>query len=253
MTKPLPDNVFYDINKLPADWGILFLPLSMSKLSNTQDPKSLIEGIRHFTNNKIRTPKLGANFAYGDLLYMHTGKPASELHRSNTPLMLNHQAGLKKIIKKNWQEFQIQEGFSFMSWAQLLLSAEIGSKDFINLFIELKEIYKSDARFQKLLAKDASEFGRELDENQINFFLEEHLLLMLVSYQKIKLPNNFIQGRENWVLTCYPGKPLRHEIYLHQLNPFKWTSSNPYKNAQYNLTDKKLYEFDRIDLDTYEL
>jgi hypothetical protein len=67
------------------------------------------------------------------------------------------------------------------------------------------------------------------------------------------LPNEFIEGNQKWILFCYPGKPLKSTVYFYQLNPFKldW-KENPYQNACYDLENKKLYDFDRLDIETFD-
>lgn len=66
---------------------------------------------------------------------------------------------------------------------------------------------------------------------------------------KIKLHNEYIQGHEKFILQCYPGKPLRSEIYFFQLNPFKYKNSkNKYENSFYDLENKKLYNYLAFDL-----
>ncbi len=91
-----------------------------------------------------------------------------------------------------------------------------------------------------------------LDQTQIEFFLEEHLMCYLISKGQMKLENEFINGKEKWILIAYPGKPLKAHIYLHQKNFFKLENAkNKYQNSWYDLHEKKLYDFDRIDLETY--
>jgi len=45
----------------------------------------------------------------------------------------------------------------------------------------LRSIYDKDILFQKYMAEDAKLFDKELTENQIQFFLEEHLMLYLAA------------------------------------------------------------------------
>ena len=100
--------------------------------------------------------------------------------------------------------------------------------------------------------EDAQYCKRELTDEQLNFFLEEHFMLYLISKGKVILPNEYIQGREKWILWCYPGKPLKGQIYVYQKNPLNIElSENPYQNCFYDLESKKLIDFMRIDLDTY--
>jgi hypothetical protein len=91
-------------------------------------------------------------------------------------------------------------------------------------------------------------------ENQITFFLEECLLFYFISKGMIKFQNDFVHGNEQWILNCYPGKPLKSEIYIFQKNFFELHNPiNSYENAYYNLNEELLYEYDRINLETIQL
>ena len=76
----------------------------------------------------------------------------------------------------------------------------------------------------------------------------------LLSKNQIKLPNDFIENNQKWILVCYSGKPIKTMIYLAQLNPFKlnW-SENPYQDAFYDLESKKLIKYVDVDLETYSV
>lgn len=84
------------------------------------------------------------------------------------------------------------------------------------------------------------------------FFLEEHLVVYYLAHKKILLRNDYVP-QYDWVLLCYPGgKPLKHFIYIMQQDFFKLgTSTNVYQMCEYDLTEKKLYDFSAIDLETY--
>ncbi len=69
---------------------------------------------------------------------------------------------------------------------------------------------------------------------------------------QIKLPNEFIQGREKWVLFCYPGNAIKSFIYLFQKNFFKLPQVQKYE-GQYNLETKKFIDFHNVDLETYSV
>ena len=246
----LEKNQFFDVNKLPPEKGLLLFGLSMNKLSNRQNAEQCVTDIKAITPSKVSKPLIGLNFIYSDFLYLYSDKPAPELKNSFMNQVINHRNSLQKVLEKNSLEFQIQHAFAYMVWNQLY----VGTKDFNELFAKLKDIYSKDEIFQKYLEEDCSTFGREMGENQINFFLEETLMLYLLSKNQIKLPNEYIEGNQKWILFCYPGRPLKHVVYLYQLNPFKldWPE-NPYQNAHYDLENKKLIEFDRVDLETYSV
>lgn len=246
----LEKNKFFDINKFPPEKGLLLFGLSMNKLQNRQSAERCLEDIRTLAATKISKPLVGLNFIYSDFLYLYSDKSAPELKNSFMNQVISHRNGVQRLIEKSSMEFQIQHAFNYMVWNQLY----VGTKDFNNLFNELKRIYQNDEKFQKYLAEDCEVYGREMEDNQVNFFLEEVLMMYLVSKNQVKLPNEYIENNQKWVLWCYPGKPLKSEVYIHQLNPFnlEWPD-NPYQNCQYDLESKTLIDFERVDLETYKV
>ena len=246
----LEKNVFYDINKLPPEKGLLLFGLSMNRLLNRQNAEHCLEDIRYLGINKMSKPLIGLNFIYSDFLYLYSNKPAPELKHTFMNLVIDHRNSMQNLIEKHSREFQIQHGFNYMVWNQLY----VGTKNFNHLFEELKRIYKNDVRFQKYLRLDCETFNKDMEENQVNFFLEEVLMMYLLRKNQIKLPNEYIEGNQKWILFCYPGKPLRSEIYIHQLNPFNLSwNENPYQDGNYDLEARQLIDFNNVDLDTYEI
>ncbi len=243
---------FFDINKLPKDYGILVFPISIARAEhkNGQDSDQCFEHVQHFSPKKIAEPKVGLNMIYGDFLYMHSQEPASSLKKKFMGIVLGHKNSFQRLINKNWHDFQIQQAFSFQVWNQLYLDYKDG--DFSCEFNRIKKIYQEDNYFQKLVADDAVFCNRELTEEQLDFFLEEHLMFYLLSKKRISLPNEYVQGRERWLLWCYPGFALKGEIYLYQKNFLNLEAlENPYQNCFYDLEKKLLIDFTKIDLDTY--
>lgn len=198
-------NKFFDINKLPSEKGLLLFGLSMNKLSNRQNAENCLTDIRKFTPAKVTKPLIGLNFIYSDFLYLYSDRPAPELKHSFMNQVIDHRNGLQKTIEKNNLEFQIQHSFNYMVWNQLY----VGTRDFNKLFGELKKIYSRDSKFQKYLEEDCLTFEREMEENQVNFFLEETLMIYLLSKNQVKLPNEYIENNQKWILFCYPGRPLK--------------------------------------------
>lgn len=220
----------------------------MNKLFLRQSPEKCVQDIRHFHTAKVTKPLVGLNFIYSDFLYLYSNKPAPELKHSIMNQIIDHKNGVQKILEKNNLDFQIQHAFNYMAWAQLY----VGTSNFNHLFETLKRIYKEDSFFQKYVKEDCDTYGREMEDNQVDFFLEEILMFYLLTKNKIKLPNEYIEGQQKWILFCYPGKPLKSTVYMYQLNPFnlEWPE-NPYQNAHFDLETKQLIEFDRVDLETY--
>jgi hypothetical protein len=180
MSKPAT-NEFFDINKLSQSWGIIVFPISISRISNSQNPESCLRYIRNFSPDKVQAPKIGANFVYGDYLYLYSDKKAAELKDKFMHLITAHKNALQGLIAKNHQDFQIQHGFSYETWNQMYL----GINDFPDRLRNLQELYKEDELFQRFIKEDANHFDLTLDNNQVNFFLEEYLLQYLVLKKKI--------------------------------------------------------------------
>jgi len=118
----------------------------------------------------------------------------------------------------------------------------------------LTKIYTKDKKFQKHVKKDIKDYKKKISRDNVQFILEEILLFYLCSKGKIGLYNEYVQDKEKWILWCYPGKPLESEIYLYQKNLFNLKNpKNKYENCYYDLKDKKLYDFDNVDLETIKL
>ncbi len=246
----LDANTFFDINKLPSEKGLLLFPLSMSKLSNRQSAEHCIEDVRHFSPNKISKPLVGLNFIYGDFLYLYSDKPAPELKHSFMNQVIHHKNSVDKLLEKNNVEFQIQHAFNYMVWNQLY----VGTRDFSQRFDQIKKLYAGDMLFQKYLKEDCEAFERGMEDNQVNFFLEEVTMMYLLSKNQVKLPNEYVENNQKWILWCYPGRPLKSAIYVYQINPFNlnWSES-PFQNCHYDLEAKELVDFGRVDLESYKV
>ncbi len=242
-------NPFFDINKLPPEEGILVFPISMSRITNSQSAKKCWEYMKVFSPKKIIKPLVGLNFIYGDYLYFNSNERACDLKNKFMSLILSHKNEMLKIISKN--PFYIEQAFSFITWNQCLLEC----KDYTNFLGELKKFYIKDKKFQIYMQEDLkSSRKKKLDENQLNFFLEETLLFYLIVKGKMILRNDYIRGHEKWILWCYPGKPLKSQVYLIQTNLFRFNNKkNKFENCFYDLEEKKLYDFSRIDLNTLTL
>ncbi len=244
----LPENTFFDINKLPPEKGLLLFGLSMNKLLNRQNAENCLEDIRNFSPSKVSKPLIGLNFIYSDFLYLYSDKPAPELKHTFMNQVIDHRNSMQRLLEKNNLELQIQHAFNYMVWNQLY----VGTSDFNNLFVKLKKIYSADEKFQKYLEEDCSVFGKEMGDDQQNYFLEESLMIYLLNKNRVKLPNEYIENNQKWILFCYPGRPIKSIVYIHQLNPFNldW-SENPYQNSFYDLEEKQLIDMNRVNLETY--
>jgi len=240
-------NKFYDISVMPKQEGIIIFPISISRISNIQSAKKCFEYAKEFIP-KIFKPTVGLNIIYGDNLYLYSDEKASSLKNKFQSLINSHKYEFVKIIKKHPR--YIPNSFSFTSWGQIILE----SKEFMTLLGELKGIYKKDKKFQELVEEDIKTSKKKVNENSISFILEEILLFYLITKGKVRLVNDYIQDKQKWILNCYPGKPLRSEIYLYQQNFFKLKNpENKFENSFYDLEAKKLYDYSNINLETIKL
>lgn len=254
MSKFQPDvNQFFDINKLPSGKGLILFPISMSRIETGQSPQVCMEYIKHLARDRVSTPTIGWNVLYSDLLYMNLVEGDARTAKNQfMHEVLKHKNALHKLFKKEHQTFQIQHGLHFDTWGRVY----VGTKNFALRLRELRKRYDADERFQKYLQEDVSYFGREISDQQIEFFLEEHLMMYLTTKGEIVFDNDYIQHQEEWILMCYPGMPPKHLIYMYQQNFFELENiKNKYQNCFYDLEAKKLYDFDRVDLETliYEI
>ena len=238
-------NEFFDINKFPSRPGITVVGVSMALIDKKQSPAKLFESSTRLIP-KIKKPMVGNVICYSDGLYMNSDEKSSILKMKFQRLMEEHKRGYMKLLGKNI--YLVRPAYSFTTWSQLVLNCS----GFHNYFEKLKLIYKKDKLFQKYVKRDIVSAGKKLNNNSINYVLEEVLLDFLVAKGKVRLQNDFVQDKEEWILNCYNGKPHRANAYIHQKNLLKIKSNNVYQNAWYDLDAKKLYEFDRMDIDTFD-
>ena len=116
-----------------------------------------------------------------------------------------------------------------------------------------KIFYHKDIRFQELMKKDAELVGRDLDEKQLQFFLEEFTFSYLAVYGKFEITNPYVEGKEEWELLAYPGKPFLSQIYFVQKNIMGYEKKDKSYIGHYDLEEKKYYDFSKIDVDNFEI
>lgn len=255
MAKP-EINEFFDINKLSRDWGLIVFPISMARIENAQKPDKCIDYINIFNGNpknnfkgtKISTPKIGVNHIYGDLLYVPLQNNKLVIRDKFLPQIVKHKNRFKKLIKKEGSGMQIHSAFAFQTWSDVWINFD---GDFGVELKKLRKLFEKDTVFQKFVKQDCKQYKKRMTEKQIMFFLEEHLMFYLLVYGKLLLPNQYVDHRENWILMAYPGKPPKGLVYLCQLNPLNLKHDNPYI-GQYDLQQKKFYDFNRLDLETWD-
>jgi len=238
-------NEFYNINKFPSSEGMTVLGISIPLINYKQSATKCFQATE-FLISKIKKSGVGAIISYSDGLYMNSDEPANKLKYKFQLLMEKHKQKYLKLIHQNINI--IPSAFSFVTWSQLILSC----KEFSNYSKKLKEIYSKDKLFQKYVDLDITTTNRVIDENSINYILEEVLLDYLIVMGRVRLQNDYIQDRQKWILNCYHGKPHRAHVYIYQKKIFNLKSDNIYKGSWYDLINQKLYEFDRLDIETFD-
>ncbi|MEJ0054029.1 MAG: hypothetical protein WDN10_04920 [bacterium] len=244
----MSEQTYFDINKFPKDWGIIVFPISMSRIGNAQSPQACIDAMRFFLD-KMTANRVGANFIYSEGLYMNFERDAFETKNRFANTAVSHMGGVRNLFLKSSRELQIDSALSFESWFQMYLSY----KDFFSAFKSVRKLYEDDADFRNYVASDAKAAGKELTEEQLSFYLEEHTFAYLLMNRQLRLRNDFVNDREQWVLLAYPGMPLLGQVYLVQKDPLGINDdSNPYK-GQYNLEKKVFIPYLKVDLENPNL
>jgi hypothetical protein len=249
-TSVVPKNTFFDISRLPTTEGIFFLGISMSRIGNAQSPQKCIEYVRHLASKIQYTAGIGCELWYGDYLYLHTDEPAGLLRDRFKEDMISHKNGFMRLLQKD--RVWTHKAFSFKTFGQILLE----NSDIYPLsYSAVKTLYKSDLRFRQYVHKDCTRVGQSIGERAVNFILEEIAMFYLSQKGAFRLNNKFITDTEKtWTLQAYPGKPLSSEVYLFQANPLKLSNpKNMYENCYYDLESKLLYDYTRLDLETFDL
>ncbi len=222
----------------------------MSRAGTSQSPNEYLKFLRHFSPSKVADSKIGANILYGDYLYLHSKEKAEKLMTLYSQITIDHKNGFRNMVRKHRDEFQIQQAFSFQVWNDQYIQYD---GDFYHKFLQFKKLALADKKMMQYLKEDAKKWKSKWSEEQLNFYLEEHLLFYLTAKGHLRIPNDYIQDREKWILFAYPGIQPKALVYTFQKDFFKLSNpKNIYQNCIYDLESKKLIDFTRIDLDTYD-
>lgn len=240
-------NIFRDVNEFPHKERMLVFNISMNRIANAQSAPNCFEYLSHLDKKIKRTKGIGLTFVYADYLYLFSDESARAVRDRNINLMWQHKNQFLGILEKHLE--WVPKAFSFKSFGQVLLD---NSQIFGNYLEKIVDFYKKDQDFKKYVEEDCKNSNKALTENAV-FFLLEELTYFYLSYKGLlSHPNDFIQGHEKWILHCYPGKPLKSEVFLFQENPYKLENpKNKYQNCCYDLIEKKLYDFERLNIDTF--
>ncbi len=239
-------NQFFDINKFPKETGMLYWALSMPLLGSTQSPENCYNDDVALVE-KILVSNVGLHVVYTDNLYLCSPDEAYTLKRKHQKMVANHKQGWMNLIKKN--VYLIPSAYTFTNWSKLLLDCN----NFDHYLSRFKIIYDEDIMLQKYIQLDIENTDREVNKYTIAYMLEEILLDYMVMKGKVRMQNDYTNDKEQWILNCYHGKPHRSHVYLHQKNFFNFDNSkNVYQNSWYDMLNKKLYNYDNLDIETFD-
>ncbi|MFT4283179.1 MAG: hypothetical protein ACMXX6_02015 [Candidatus Woesearchaeota archaeon] len=245
MNKHLKENEFYDINKFPSSKGICVYGISMPLIDKSHSPKKVFDAANSMIS-KIKKTGVGDVIVYSDSLYFNSSKDAFDLKKKFQKQIEDHKSGYLKLVDKDI--FLVTSAFSFVTWSQLMLDCP----KFNFYFEKLVKIYEKDENFKKIVKEDILRAKKKVDKFSINYILEEVLLDYLVAKGKARLRNDFVLDKEKWILHCYLGKPHKSHTYLFKNNLLKIKSDNCYEHTWYDLKEKKLYDFDRMNIETFD-
>jgi len=235
---------FFDINKFPAKEGLVIFPISMSRISNSQSGDIYYNYVDKFTK-KVARAVVGVNFIYTDNLYSKYHQDTNASIHKYLDLMITHKNLFFKILIQKSK--YVEKAFSFLTWTQLCIEV----KNYLQMLSKVRKFYDEDESFKKHVKADIEYSKRKVNNDNINFVLEETLMSYLILKDEVYLQNEFVNGREKWRLMCYPGKPNKSFVYFFQKDILKIESNNIYKNHMYDLNEHKLYDFTKINLDNF--
>ncbi len=227
----------FDINKLPNDGYIIF-PLSMSRLSNTQNAEECYKTIEYF-ERKISSIGIDGIFLYTNGLYYNNNEPALEVRKRTNGQMLAHKNAIMKLILKDKK--YVPQAMHFLPWDYIILN----SPDYQNFIQKLNELKDRDKEFYKLLKEGLG--NREENEANISFLIEEIVVSHIVRQRLIEFPKTLVK-QDNFRLIIYPGPYFKADLYQwkKKILPQK-ENKNPYYASHYDISKKILYNFDDLD------
>lgn len=227
---------WYDISLIKWDW-YLILPISMSRISNSQSHEKCYEMIDFFTN-KLEEFGNDVIFLYTNWLYFNSNILTFEDRKKSNQQILNHRVALGKLISKNKK--YIPKAFHFLPIDYVILN----SKYYTEFFSKLKKQEEFDNEFRNAILQDI--WNREYNEANVNFILEEVAVSHILRQKLVELPRTLVRN-DMWRLIVYPWTYLKSDLYQwtnsilpkdEQINQFAW--------AHYDYSNKQIFLYDEF-------
>ncbi|EKE29422.1 MAG: hypothetical protein ACD_2C00178G0001 [uncultured bacterium (gcode 4)] len=230
-----------DISRVAPNWYLIF-PISMSRIANAQSGKELFEFLKFF-ESKIPYISIDVIIIYTNWLYFNSEEPALELRKKTLNQMIAHKQEFENIILKSKK--YVPQSFHFLPWDYMILNWEW----FQMLKNRLMKAYSENDAFKKSIKMDLeSQWRDEIDAN-ISFLIEEIAVTHLLTHRSIPLPKT-LPSEDSWRLVCYPWDPInslqslyKAKILNYDIEKSIW--ENQYCRSFYNMSEKKLLDYDR--------
>jgi len=220
----------FDINRIKGD-GYLVIPLSMSRLSNSQSPEETYE-IFQFFAKKLETFSNDMVLLYTGGLYFNDEAVTYEKRIKLNAQMSDHVLKLRKLIETR-KEF-MPGAFHFLPIDYVILN----SKEFRPFFKTLKDLVKIDEDFKACVKQDMGE--REYNEARENFILEELVVSHIIKERMVEFPRTLVKN-DTWRMIIYPGNYLKSDEYQYDRKILTQNKGvNPFSGTRYDFDMKKL-------------
>lgn len=224
--------------------GQLILPLSMAKLHTEQNPQEIYDFLAHF-EERIQDAHVDVYLLYTNGLHFNTKEDSLDLRRKSSSKISRHAQTLKSIVDKKGKF--IPKAFHYLAWDSLILNCPLYS-DFLSL---LNKEYSKKSTFYDAVTIDIESLGRNVNEENICFILEELVVTHIIRQKLISLPTCLSCNSDSWRLISYPGNALISDVSISQGNILPRNNekrfTNKYHNAFYDWKNKILLDYDRMD------
>lgn len=225
-----------EIGPLPNN-STLILPLSMSKLQNSQGPQATYDVVLSFlTANPERALKIV--ILYTDGLYCNNGKESAfSVHRRTVAQMLGHQNAFRRIEATKGHALVESGVLECVSWNHLLLGV---ARTFQKCVEILERRIATDPIFSALVHAEVQEHDRAT----LAFLLEELVMVHLIREQDPGLPWMPPESRGPQLI-AYHGTYSNADVYQwqHQILPRNKKCSNPFRASQVDLKRGLIFDF----------
>lgn len=193
--------------------------------------------IKYF-ESKVSEVGIDLVLLYTNGLYYNNTESALEVRKRTNGQMLSHRNALYKLIVK--EKKYITQAVHFLPWDYTILDAP----RFEEFFQILKRAKDEDSEFSNLLEQGLA--GRDVDEANVNFLIEEIVVTHLIREQIISFPKTLVR-KDAFRLIVYPGPHFEADRYQYQkgLLPKNDECLNRYRSGHYDFSKKMLIDFEK--------